>query len=76
MVKTFRIKGWFKHDGNRQGFTKEMRSMSKEDAIECLYSEMGSKHGIERNLTHISKIEEIKPKEAKDPRIRELAGEE
>lgn len=76
MVKTYRIKGWFKHDRGRQKFTKEMRSISKEDMIERLYSIIGSKHGVKRNLIHISEIEEIEPEEAEDPRVRTFAGVE
>ncbi|KXB02969.1 50S ribosomal protein LX [candidate division MSBL1 archaeon SCGC-AAA261O19] len=76
MVKTFRITGWFKHNDREQKFTKEMRAHSKDNVIERVYSDIGSRHGVKRNLIQIGKIEEIKPEEAEDPRIRALAGVE
>lgn len=76
MVKIFQITGWFKHDNQKQEFTKEMRAQTKDGVIERLYSDIGSKHGVKRNLIHIKEIKEINPEEAEDPRTRALAGVE
>ncbi|MBS3815399.1 MAG: 50S ribosomal protein L18a [Hadesarchaea archaeon] len=76
MVKVFRITGWFKHHNQKQKFTKEMRGNSKDNVIEKLYSDIGSKHRIKRNLIKIKEIDEIDPEEAEDPSIRALAGVE
>lgn len=69
MAKIFRVKGWFGRGNRRQKFTKEMRALSKEQVVERIYSDIGSKHGVKRNLIQISEISEIKPEEAKDPRV-------
>jgi len=69
MIRVFRVKGWFKHNSRRQVFTKELRALSEKHVLEQVYSEIGSRHKVKRNLIHISEISEIKPEEAKDPRI-------
>lgn len=62
------MKGCFKKNGQKSEFTKKIPSKSKERAIEYLYSDLGSKHAVKRNLIKISEIEEIKPEEARDSR--------
>lgn len=73
MDKIFRVKGRFKKKGRELEFTKELPSKSRGRAIERLYSDIGSKHAVKRNLIHISEVDEIKPEEAEDPDIRALA---
>jgi large subunit ribosomal protein LX len=73
MTKIFRVKGWFKHDNRHQAFTKETRALSEKHVLEQVYSEIGSRHKVKRNLIHVSEITEIKPEEAKDPRIIALS---
>lgn len=72
MSKVFRIKGWFKKKGEKLEFTKELLSESKDRAIETLYSNLGSKHAVKRNLIHISEANEIKPEKVKDSGIRKI----
>lgn len=76
MEKVFRIKGHFTKNRQKLEFNKELMSKSKDRALEKLYSELGSKHAVKRNLIKISNVEEIKPEEAEDPNIRALAEEE
>ncbi len=76
MEKIFRIKGWFEKNNQRLDFMKEIPSKSKDRALERLYSELGSKHAVKRNLINIDEAEEIEPEEAEDENIRELALEE
>jgi large subunit ribosomal protein LX len=68
-VKIFRIMGWFKQGLYRQRFTRELLALSKEQALERIYSDVGSKHRVKRNLIHIEEAIEVKPEEVKDPRI-------
>ncbi len=75
MEKIFRIKGQFKKKGKIE-FIREVKSKSKERALERLYSDLGSKHAVKRNLIEISEVEEIKPEEADNPEIRALSEEE
>ncbi len=76
MEKVFRIEGHFRKNRQKLEFNKEIISKSKDRALEKLYSELGSKHAVKRNLIEISNVEEIKPEEAEDPNIRALAEEE
>lgn len=68
-MKIFRIRGWFKQGLYRQRFTRELLALSKEHALERVYSDFGSKHRVKRNLIHIDETVEVKPEEVKDPRI-------
>ena len=68
-MKIFRVRGWFKHGLYRQRFTRELLALSKEQALERVYSDVGSKHGVKRNLIHIEEAAEVKPEEVKDPRV-------
>ncbi len=73
MEKVFRIEGWFKKRKKKIEFKKEMIANSKERVVERLYSEIGSKHAVKRNLINIVNVEDIKPEEAENPEIRALA---
>ncbi len=70
MVKIFRVKGWFKQPWQRCTFVKELPALSEQQALERIYSEVGSKHKVKRNLIHIEEITEIKPEEIKNPCVR------
>jgi len=71
MDKIFRIDGWFEKNENKLEFEKEIPANSEERALELLYSELGSKHAVKRNLITIKNVEEIKPEEVKDREVRE-----
>ena len=68
-MKIFRIRGWFKKGLYRQRFTRELLALSKERALERVYSDFGSRHRVKRNIIHIEEAVEVKPEEVKDPRI-------
>ncbi|MEM2908029.1 MAG: 50S ribosomal protein L18Ae [Candidatus Hadarchaeales archaeon] len=59
MPKLFRVRGWFEQKGRRQKFTRELRGLSQEHVIERILSELGSRHGVKRNLIHIEEITEV-----------------
>ncbi|ASJ07534.1 50S ribosomal protein L18Ae [Thermococcus pacificus] len=73
-VKVFRVKGVFERNGKKERFTREYRGLKKEDVVEILYSEVGSKHRVPRNKIWIEAVEEIKPEEAENPIVRKLSG--
>ncbi|QDA31837.1 50S ribosomal protein L18a [Thermococcus indicus] len=73
-VKVFRVKGVFERNGKRERFTREYRGLKKEDVVEILYSEVGSKHRVPRNKIWIESVEEIAPEEAENPIVRKLSG--
>lgn len=68
-MQVYRIRGWFKQGLYRQKFTRELLALSKEHALERVYSELGSRHKLKRNLIHIEEVVEIKPEEVTDPRV-------
>lgn len=53
----FEIRGKFKVRNNWQSFTKVIESQNEKNAMEKVYSLLGSEQGVKRNLV---KIEEVK----------------
>lgn len=72
MVKIYRITGRILGKEEPMLFRKEYRVLKKEDALEYLYSEMGSKHHVKRTLVKIDKIEEISEDEVTDPVLQSI----
>jgi large subunit ribosomal protein LX len=72
MVQIFRVRGWFKRGLFVQKFTRDLLATSKENALERVFSEFGSKHKVRRNQIHIEEVVEVKPEEVKDPRVLAL----
>ena len=68
-MKIYRIKGWFKQGLFKQVFTRDVVALSKEQALERVYSEISSRHKLTRNLIHIAGVTEVKPEEVTDPRV-------
>ncbi len=58
-VKVFQIKGDLRKKGDNLPFHKEIRAVKKEDALQHLYAEMGSKHKARRFEIRINSIEEV-----------------
>jgi len=76
-VKTYRVKGYMLISHDRlptwQVFTKDVRAVNESDALEKIYSLMGSKHKLKRYHIRIESITEINPEESIDVVVRELA---
>ncbi|HIQ39358.1 MAG TPA: 50S ribosomal protein L18a [Methanothermococcus okinawensis] len=72
MIKIYRISGRILGKDEPMFFRKEYRALKKEDALEYLYSEMGSKHHVKRTLIKIEKIEEISEDEVTDPVLQSI----
>ncbi len=58
-VKVFQIKGDLRKGGENLPFHKEIRAVKKEDALQTLYAEMGSKHKARRFEIKVRSIEEV-----------------
>ncbi len=58
-VKVFKIKGDLRKRGENLPFHKEIRAMKKEDALQHLYAEMGSRHKARRFEIKVHTIEEV-----------------
>lgn len=57
-VKTFKIKGEIRKRGEKLPFHKEIRAVKKEDALQTLYSDLGSRHKARKFMITITTVEE------------------
>jgi len=71
-TKIFRIQGKFMMGNKFQPFTKELKAINEKDIHEKIYSDFGSKHGINRNKIVIEDIKEINADEVRDPIVKAL----
>lgn len=76
-VKIFRVEGYMLISHDRyptwQKFSKEVRALTKEQAIEYVYSVLGSNHKLRRKHIKITSVKEISLDEVRDRRIATLA---
>ncbi|NIR86724.1 50S ribosomal protein L18a [Candidatus Bathyarchaeota archaeon] len=71
-VKVFRVTGEIRKPNYQTGFRKEVRAVKPEDAVETIYTEIGSKHRAKRFQIKITKVEEVAPEEIESLAIRKL----
>ncbi len=64
------------HDRNPtwQKFVKEVTALKPEQALEKIYSLLGSNHKLKRRHIKILSIKEIPPEEAQDQKVLYLLG--
>jgi large subunit ribosomal protein LX len=76
-VKIFRVEGLMLISHDRfpvwQKFSKEVRALNKEQAIEYVYSVLGSNHKLRRKHIKITSVREIPIEEVRDRRILMLS---
>lgn len=72
-VKIFRVKGELLIPNYKTRFSKDIRALKPEDAVEKIYDELGSQHKVKRVHIKIISIEEIKAEETEDAVIRTLS---
>lgn len=58
-VKTFLIEGEVKMGMFKQKFSKKTRALRPEDALERVYSTLGSKHKVKRDQITIKNVIEL-----------------
>ncbi len=58
-VKLYRITGDLRKGGENLPFKKEVKALKKEDALQHLYSDMGSRHKARRFEIRIKTIVEV-----------------
>ena len=78
-VKTYHIRGEFKKRKRKIAFGKYVRALDVKDALEQVYSIIGSKHRVKRNVIYINPedIKEItNPEEIKDAIVKAFAAED
>ena len=69
MVKAFRAVGTFRSGVKNQPFTMDIVADDKDGAMEYIYSNFGSRHGVKRRFVVVSSVSEIDPAESTDPRV-------
>ncbi|MGB9958951.1 MAG: 50S ribosomal protein L18Ae [Candidatus Bathyarchaeales archaeon] len=76
-LKVFRVIGEIRKPNLKTNFSKEVIALKPEQAVEKVYTELGSRHRVKRFHIKIVKVEEIPVQEIENPLIRKLiAGEE
>ncbi|MBO4302560.1 50S ribosomal protein L18a [Methanosarcinaceae archaeon] len=55
-MSTFVIKGQFKTGFDWEKFTKTVESLNEKNAVEKVYSTIGSQHGLPRRLIRIESV--------------------
>lgn len=69
MVKAFRAVGTFRSGVKNQPFTIDVVADDEDGAMEYVYSNFGSRHGVKRRFVVVSSMSEINPSESTDPRV-------
>jgi large subunit ribosomal protein LX len=60
LIKTFKINGTFRKGGRDLVFSKEITTLNKDQAVDRVYSLMGSNHKVKRSQIEITNVEELK----------------
>ena len=68
-VKAFRAVGTFRSGVKNQPFTIDVVADDEDGAMEYVYSNFGSRHGVKRRFVVVSSMSEINPSESTDPRV-------
>ena len=71
-VKVFRVSGQIIKPNWKTGFDKEVRALKPEEAVEMIYTDLGSKHRARRFQIRIEAVVEIKPEDIQDPALRKM----
>jgi large subunit ribosomal protein LX len=74
-VKIFRVEGVVTKPSYAMPFSKDIRALKEEDAVEKVYADYGSQHRVKRVHMKITSISEVSLEETEDPVIRELSEE-
>jgi large subunit ribosomal protein LX len=74
-VKIFRVKGRILKPGYKTVFSKDVRALKPEDAVEKVYTLLGGQHHVKRFYLKIDSVKEILYEDTSDPIIRALSRE-
>ena len=69
MQKAFRAVGTIRSGVKNQPFTMDVVAEDEDGAMEYIYSNFGSRHGVKRRFVIVSSMNEINPSESTDPRV-------
>ena len=68
-MKAFRVTGSFRAGMRDQPYSVDVVGVNKEDAMERVLSNFGSRHRVSRRFVKIDDISEIDPSESTAPRV-------
>jgi large subunit ribosomal protein LX len=74
-VKIFRVEGEILSPNYRTTFSKDVRALKPEHAVEKVYMELGSQHRVKRVHMKLHSIKEITEEETENLLIRDLSRE-
>jgi len=72
----FRVIGKITKPNYMTDFRKEIRALKPEEAVEKVYTEIGSKHRAKRVQIKVLKVEEISIEEVTNPAVKKLMSGE
>ncbi len=72
-VKIFRVKGEISKPDYKMKFSKDVRALKPEDAIEKAFTDIGGQHKVKRFYMKVTSVEEIKKDEVKDQIVKALS---
>ncbi len=72
-VKIFRVDGEILSPNYRTTFSKDVRALRPEHAVEKVYMELGSQHRVKRVHMKLHSVQEISREDTEDPVIRDLS---
>ncbi len=75
-VKVFRVSGEIRKPQliEPMRFSVEVPAINVRQALEKVYSDMGSRHRAKRFQIRILRVEEVRPEEVRNPVVRFLRG--
>lgn len=56
MINEYTIKGKFLMGSTFQKFERTIKAAKEENAVEKIYLDLGSKHGVKRKYVHIEEV--------------------
>ena len=74
-IKIFRVEGIITKPNYIMPFSKDIRALKSEDAVEKVYTDLGSQHKAKRFHVKINSVKEISLEETEDIIIHELSEE-
>ncbi|MCS3901929.1 50S ribosomal protein L18Ae [Methanococcus voltae] len=72
MAKIIKINGEILGKDEPMVFSKEYNVLKEEDALEIMYSEIGSKHHVKRAFIKINSIEEVSLEDIKNHSLKKF----
>ena len=75
-TKIFKVTGKMEKPNLKTTFSKEVTALKPEDAMEKIFTDLGSRHRIKRHHIKITSIKEISIKETQSLNIKKMFEEE